>query len=98
MNKEDRKETEKMMKIINDNHEAAYKRYVSQQQKNKIINQKKEDKKAIVNFISIIFVFMVLLGLMITMLVWLEKDNEEFMNTCTSQGYSENWCRSELGL
>ena len=98
MNKEDRKETEKMMKIINENHERAYKKYVSQQQANKNAKVNQEKKEIIVNFILVVFVFMILLGLMITMLVWLEKENEEFMNTCTSKGYSENWCKSELGL
>lgn len=94
----ERKEERKMWDAINKNHKKAYKRYVAEQQKNKIMKQKQEKKETIIDFVFIVVVFMALLGLMATMLIWLHKDNEEFMNTCTSKGYSETWCASELGL
>ncbi len=95
---QDMKETEKMFRAINKNHKQAYEDWLLKEQISKITREKQVKKETIVNRILIVLVILSLLVLGILMLVWLEKDSQEFMDTCTSKGYSENWCKSELGL
>ena len=92
------KDTKEMFKAINKNHKQAYEDWLLKEQIRKITREKQEKKEVVVNFVLIVITFLLLLVLSIAMLVWLEKDNQEFMNTCTNKGYSETWCASELGL
>ena len=94
---QDRKETEKMFKAINKNHKQAYEDWLLKEQIRKITKEKQAKREIMVNRILTVLVILSLLVLGIIMIVWLEKDNQEFMNTCTSKGYSENWCMKELG-
>lgn len=94
----ERKEERKLWTAINENYEKGRERRLMEEQVSKIENEKKQKKETIIDFALVVVVFMLLLGLMITMLVWLDKDNEELMKNCTAVGYSEEWCEKQLGI
>ena len=90
------RETQKMMEAINANHEQAYNKWLLNQQVKKITKEKKDKKEIIVNFVWVVLAMIILATLMGTMLIWLAKDNQEFVNECTASGYRESYCRSQL--
>lgn len=95
---QDRKETEKMFKAIKENHDKAYNDHLLQEQQKKIVREKQEKKETIVNHILIVMMLLVLLAIGLVVLAILDKDGANFMQECTTAGYSENYCKSELGL
>lgn len=92
----ERKEERKLWAAINENYEKGRERRLMEEQVEKIKKEKEQKKAAIIDFALVVVVFIVLLALMITMLVWLGKDNEEFMKECTSSGSSETWCMKQI--
>lgn len=92
----DERETQKMFKAINANHKKAYNNWLLNEQVKKITKEKKDKKEIIVNFVWVVLAMIILATLMGTMLVWLSKDNEKFIEGCTAAGYSENYCRGQL--
>ena len=92
----DERETQKMFKAINANHKKAYNNWLLNEQVKKITREKKDKKEIIVNFVWVVLAMIILATLMSTMLIWLAKDNQEFVNECTASGYSESYCRSQL--
>lgn len=97
MNKElDRKETQKIMKAINEQNKRKREERLLQEQKAKIAREKQAKKENVIDLITIVFMFLVLLGLFVGMLVYLHKDSEEFVKECTAAGYSETYCVSQL--
>lgn len=92
----DEKETMKMIKAINENHERKYNQWLLNEQIKKINNEKHQKKEMIFNWIQVSLIFMILLSLMVLMLMYLEKDGAEFVEQCTAAGYSESYCMSQL--
>lgn len=90
------RETMKMIKAINENHERKYNEWLLNEQIKKIKNEKHQKKELILNWIQVALVFMILLSLMVLMLMYLEKDGVEFVKQCTSAGYSESYCMGQL--
>ena len=92
----DRKETEKIMKAINEQCKRKQKERLLQEQIDKIAKEKKEKKEKTVDFIQVVVLFMFLMALVVTMLTLLYKDGEKHIKECTAMGYSEEYCISEL--
>ena len=92
----DRKETAKMMKAINEQNKRKKQERLLEEAKQEAARKKQEKKDERINFALIVVMFLTLLTLFVAMIVYLEKDNEEFMHECTTAGYSENYCRTQL--
>ncbi len=92
----ERKEERKLWDAINENYKKGRERRLMEEQAEKIKKEKEQKKETIIDFALVVVVFIVLLGLMITMLVWLGKDNEDFMKSCIESGSSETWCVKQI--
>lgn len=82
---QDELETQKIMNAIHEQHKKAI----------QVVEKKeKGDKRDTIIVTILVIMTIVLIGAISVMFLF--KDNEDFMKKCTEAGYSESYCRSQL--
>lgn len=79
------KNQKSMQEIINENHEKAYREYMKKY-------EKAQKKDTILGYFVIAFI----IAITSVCILLIDKQNKEFVQTCTSKGYSVNYCMDHM--
>lgn len=79
------KNQKSMQEIINENHERAYREYMKKY-------EKAQKKDTILGYFIITFI----IAITSVCILLIDKQNKEFVQTCTSKGYSVNYCMDHM--
>lgn len=74
-----------MQEVINENHERAYREYMKKY-------EKAQKKDTILGYFVIAFI----VAITSVCILLIAKQNKEFVQTCTSKGYSVNYCMDHM--
>lgn len=75
------KNQKSMQEIINENHERSYREYMKKY-------EKAQKKDTILGYFVIAFI----IAITSVCILLIDKQNKEFVQTCTDKGYSVNYC------
>lgn len=81
-----------MKEMIKKNHEKANREYV---EKLKIIAKKKRQQERLDKVLGA-FITVFIIGITCICISLYNKQSEEFVETCTSKGYSVNYCMNHM--
>ncbi len=79
------KNQKSMQEIINENHEKAYREYMKKY-------EKAQKKDTILGYFVIAFI----IAITSVCILLIDKQNKEFVQTCTDKGYSVNYCMDHM--
>lgn len=79
------KNQKSMQEIINENHEKAYREYMKKY-------EKAQKKDTILGY----FVGAFIVAITSACILLIDKQNKEFVQTCTDKGYSVNYCMDHM--
>lgn len=79
------KNQKSMQEIINENHERSYREYMKKY-------EKAQKKDTILGYFVIVFI----IAITSVCILLIDKQNKEFVQTCTSKGYSVNYCMDHM--
>ena len=79
------KNQKSMQEIINENHEKAYREYMKKY-------EKAQKKDTILGY----FVMAFIIAITSVCILLIDKQNKEFVQTCTEKGYSVNYCMDHM--
>lgn len=95
---QDRKETAKIMKAINEQNKRRRQERLLQEQIDKINKEKAQKKEVIVNFAFVVVVILTLFTMLIAMLSFSMKSNEGTQDQCVKAGFNQTYCERQMGL
>ena len=79
------KNQKSMQEIINENHQRSYREYMKKY-------EKAQKKDTILGYFVIVFI----IAITSVCILLIDKQNKEFVQTCTSKGYSVNYCMDHM--
>lgn len=79
------KNQKSMQEIINENHERSYREYMKKY-------EKAQKKDTILGYFVIVFI----IAITSVCILLIDKQNKEFVQICTSKGYSVNYCMDHM--
>ena len=79
------KNQKSMQEIINENHEKSYREYMKKY-------EKAQKKDTILGYFVIAFI----IAITSACILLIDKQNKEFVQTCTDKGYSVNYCMDHM--
>lgn len=79
------KNQKSMQEIINENHEKAYREYMKKY-------EKAQKKDTILGYFVVAFI----IAITSVCILLIDKQNKEFVQTCTDKGYSVNYCMDHM--
>ena len=95
---QDRKETEKIMKAINEQNKRRKQERLLQEQIDKLAREKQEKRELIIDFALVVVVILVLFSMLIAMLSFSAKSNKGSLDQCINAGFNQTYCESQVGL
>ena len=95
---QDRKETAKIMKAINEQNKRRRQERLLQEQIDKINKEKAQKKEVVINFALVVVVILTLFTMLIAMLSFSMKSNEGTLDQCVKTGFNQTYCERQMGL